>query len=105
MRWTGEGQQQNKAFHNQCITNFNDEQRNAFNIIAACLADNFEGTIVFNINAPGGCGKTFLLNAILAYPRGMGKKCIATASSGIAATLLKGGRTQHRVHSEFPFQS
>ena len=25
MRWTGEGQQQNKAFHNQCITNFNDE--------------------------------------------------------------------------------
>ena len=26
---------------------------------------------------------------------GMGKKCIATASSGIAATLLNGGRTAH----------
>ena len=47
------------------------------------------------MNAPGGCGKTFFLNAILAYARGMGKKCIATASSGIAATLLKGGRTAH----------
>ena len=105
MRCTGEGQQQNLAFYNQCITNFNDEQRNAFNIIAACLADNYEGTKVFNINAPGGCGETFLLNAILAYARGMGKKCIATTSSGIAATHLKGGRTQHTVHSEFPFQS
>ena len=95
MRCIGEGQQQNIAFYNQCYTNFNDEQRNAFNIIAACLADNYEGNKVFNINAPGGCGKTFLLNAILAYARGMGKKCIATASSGIAATLLTGGRTAH----------
>ena len=95
MRCSGEGQQQNIAFYNQCITDFNDEQRNAFNIIAACLADNYEETEVFNMNAPGGCGKTFFLNAILAYARGMGKKCIATASSGIAATLLKGGRTAH----------
>ena len=47
------------------------------------------------MNAPGGCGKTFFINAILAYERGMGKKCIATASSGIAATLLKGGRSAH----------
>ena len=94
-RCTGEGQQQSIAFYNHCITNFNDEQRSAFNIRAACLADNYEGTIVFNINAPGGWGKTFLLNAILAYARGTGKKCIATASSGIAATLLKSGRTAH----------
>ena len=49
----------------------------------------------FNINAPGGCGKTYLLNGILAHVRGMGHKCIAAASSGIAATLLKGGRTAH----------
>ena len=95
MRCTGEGQQQNITFYNQYITNLNDEQRNAFNIIAACLAYNYKGTKVFNIIAPGGCGKTFLSNAILAYARGMGKKCIATASSGIAATLLKGGRTAH----------
>ena len=29
----------------------------------------------------------------MAHVRGMGHKCIAAASSGIAATLLKGGRT------------
>ena len=52
MRCTGEGQQQNIAFYNQYITNFNYGQRNAFNIIAACLSDNYEGTKVFNINAP-----------------------------------------------------
>ena len=63
MRCSGEGQQQNIAFHNQCIIDFNDEQRNAFNIIAAYLADNYEGTRVFNMNAPGGCGETFFLNA------------------------------------------
>ena len=95
MRCSGDQQQQNIAFYNRCIIEFNDEQRVAFDLIAATLADNYEGTKVFNINAPGGCGKTFLLNAILAYARGMGKKCIATASSGTAATLLKGGRTAH----------
>ena len=57
MRLTGEGQQQNIAFYDQCITNYYDEQRNAFNIIAAYLADNYKGIKVFNIIAPGGCGK------------------------------------------------
>ena len=56
MRCSGEGQQKNIAFYNQCITDFNDEQRNAFNIIAASLADNYEESKVFNIDAPGGCG-------------------------------------------------
>ena len=34
MRFTGEGQHQNETFYNQFITNFYDEQRNAFIIIA-----------------------------------------------------------------------
>ena len=38
---------------------------------------------------------TYLLNGILAHIRGMRYKCIAAASSGIAATLLKEGRTAH----------
>ena len=76
MRCSGEGHQQNIAFYSQCIIDFNDEQRNAFNTIAACLADNYEGTKVFNINAPGGCGKTFLLSAILAHARGMGENVL-----------------------------
>lgn len=94
-RCTGEGQITNIVFRDQCLISFNADQRVAYNAIAACLEDGYVGSKIFNINAPGGCGKTFLLNDILAHARGLGYKCIAAASSGIAATLLNGGRTAH----------
>ena len=50
------------------------------------------------LDAPGGCGKTFLIETILASQRAKGSIAIATASTGLAATLLPGGRT---VHSTF----
>ncbi|KAH9082717.1 hypothetical protein LEN26_004115 [Aphanomyces euteiches] len=53
-----------------------------------------EGGISF-LDAPGGTGKTFLLNLILAQVRSKRQIALATASSGIAATLLDGGRTAH----------
>ena len=43
------------------------------------------------IDAPGGTGKTFLLNAILNRIRGEGHIVLASAYSGVAALLLKGG--------------
>ena len=43
----------------------------------------------------GGTGKTYLINLILAKVRLQGDIALATASSGIAATLLAGGRTAH----------
>jgi hypothetical protein len=50
---------------------------------------------VFFLDGPGGCGKTFLYNTLLAFARSQGKVAIAVASSGIAALLLDGGRTAH----------
>ena len=50
------------------------------------------------INARGGCGKTFLTNAILAMVRSMepgGCVALATATTGIAANLLDLGLTFH----------
>ena len=47
------------------------------------------------LDAPDGTGKTFLINLILAKLQSEGKIVLATASSGIAATLLTGGRTLH----------
>ena len=47
------------------------------------------------LDAPGGTGKTFLTKLILANVRKNGHKALAVASSGIAATLLPGGRTAH----------
>ena len=49
----------------------------------------------FFLDAPGGTGKTFLINTVLAAVRSLSQIALATASSGIAATLLSGGRTLH----------
>lgn len=49
----------------------------------------------FFINGPGGTGKTFLYRAILAQVRSQRKIAIATASSGVAASILPNGRTAH----------
>lgn len=57
------------------------------------------GGIIF-LDAPGGTGKTFLLNLILAAVRSKNDIVLAVAYSGIAATLLSGGRT---AHSTFKF--
>jgi len=50
---------------------------------------------LYFVDGPGGTGKTFLFNAILAKIRSEGKIAIAVASSGIAANLLAGGKTAH----------
>ena len=50
---------------------------------------------IFFLDAPGGTGKTFLINVILAKVRMKKDIALAVASSGIAATLLPGGRTAH----------
>lgn len=62
--------------------------------------DNAHSGLYF-LDHPGGCGKTFLIDTIflfLASVRAQRKIAITTASSGLAATLLPGGRT---VHSTF----
>ena len=58
------------------------------------LVDGGQGGILF-VDAPGGTGKTFLMNLILSTVRSHGHIALATASSGIAAILLTGGRTLH----------
>ncbi|XP_014776932.1 ATP-dependent DNA helicase pif1 [Octopus bimaculoides] len=50
---------------------------------------------VFFLDAPGGTGKSFVTQLILAEIRREKQIALAVASSGIAATLLPGGRTAH----------
>ncbi|XP_044591941.1 ATP-dependent DNA helicase PIF1-like [Cotesia glomerata] len=52
---------------------------------------------IFFLDAPGGTGKTFLISLILAKIRSQQKITLVVASSGIAATLLDGGRTAHSL--------
>jgi uncharacterized radical SAM superfamily protein len=62
---------------------------------------------LFFIEGPGGTGKTFIENLLLANVRSQDGVALAVASSGMAAILLKGGRTSHSrfkipldIHSE-----
>ncbi|XP_020190293.1 uncharacterized protein [Aegilops tauschii subsp. strangulata] len=50
---------------------------------------------VFFVDGPGGTGKTFLYRVMLAKVRSEGKIAIATATSGVAASIMPGGRTAH----------
>ncbi|GFS64754.1 ATP-dependent DNA helicase [Trichonephila clavipes] len=69
------------------------EQRIAYDRIMRAITEQSGG--LFFIDAPGGTGNTFLLSLILATIRSQNNIALAIASSGIAATLLDGGRTTH----------
>ena len=71
----------------------NKEQRTGFDEIICHVID--RKSQVFFIDGPGGTGKTFLYKALLAKVRSEGMIAIATATLGIAASLLPGGRTAH----------
>nr|XP_009779042.1 PREDICTED: ATP-dependent DNA helicase PIF4-like [Nicotiana sylvestris] len=49
----------------------------------------------FFIDGPGGIGKSCLYRALLATLRSKGFIALATTSSGVAASILPGGRTAH----------
>ena len=47
------------------------------------------------MDGPGGTGKTFVYNTLARIVRGQQRRVVMVASTGIAATLLPGGRTAH----------
>ncbi|CAF4976546.1 unnamed protein product [Rotaria sp. Silwood1] len=77
------------------------DQRTAYNAILGQIKEKAAG-IIF-LDAPGGTGKTFVINLLLAKIRKESKIAIAVASSAIAATLLQGGRTAHST-LKLPFK-
>ena len=80
-----------KAYVEENVGKLNDEQKFVYDKIVSELD---AGGFWF-LDAPGGTGKTFLSKLLLAKIRSEDQIAIAVASSGIAATLLPGGRTAH----------
>ncbi|XP_073362834.1 uncharacterized protein [Aegilops tauschii subsp. strangulata] len=74
-------------------SSLNLEQRAAYDEILAAVERGDGG--VFFVDGPGGTGKTFLYKAMLAKVRSDGNIGIATATSGVAASIMPGGRTAH----------
>ncbi|XP_055880684.1 uncharacterized protein LOC106057028 isoform X2 [Biomphalaria glabrata] len=69
------------------------EQLVVYNVIQEKITSGAGG--LFFLDAPGGTGKTFLLNILLSEIRMQKKIALALASTGLAASLLDGGRTAH----------
>ena len=71
----------------------NEEQKHVFKEVMKSVEKKQGG--VFFVYGSGGCGKTFLWRTLIHKLRGDRKIVLPVASSGIAATLLPGGRTAH----------
>ncbi|XP_054285654.1 uncharacterized protein LOC129002107 [Macrosteles quadrilineatus] len=82
-------------FIEQCTPTLNEEQRQVYEQVLTSI--NGQRNKMFFLDAPGGTGKTYLIKLILAKVRSNSKIALAVASSGIAATLLPGGRTAHSM--------
>ncbi|XP_017250901.2 uncharacterized protein LOC108221541 [Daucus carota subsp. sativus] len=75
------------------VSMMNAEQLNVYNAILESVRNN-EGGLHF-VHGSGGCGKTFLWRTLISKLRSQGDIVLPVASSGIAATLMPGGRTAH----------
>ncbi|XP_062094052.1 uncharacterized protein LOC133800096 [Humulus lupulus] len=71
----------------------NSEQQQVYNVVLEKVLSNQNDA--FFVYGPSGTGKTFLYRALLATVRSRNLVALATALSGVAASILPGGRTAH----------
>ena len=71
-----------------------EEQHSFLNRVLYLLWNDEDGFLF--LDAPGGCGKTFVLNVLIAGICCKSKVVFSTAASGIAALLLWNGTTSHK---------
>ena len=82
----------------------NPEQLQVYNQVMDVVRHN--QPLALFIDSPGGCGKTFPLNLLLAATRSLpSSDALAVTTSGIAALLLDGGTTAHASRFQFTWMS
>jgi PIF1-like helicase/Helicase len=89
--------EQKEIYENNLLT-MNTDQKVIFDEVMAAVNGRSTSKLFF-VDAPGGTGKTFTFNTILAAVRSLRKVAISVASSAIAAQLLVGGSTAHKRFS------
>ncbi|GBM42449.1 hypothetical protein AVEN_116213-1, partial [Araneus ventricosus] len=89
---------QEQAKANSYAMQLNSEQRNVVELLLSAVYNNAADTPkCYFLDGPAGTGKTFVHSTLLHTIRGRDDDVIPVASTGIAATLLIGGRTAHTV--------
>ncbi|XP_071704160.1 uncharacterized protein [Rutidosis leptorrhynchoides] len=81
------------TLHTSLFNSLNPEKLSIYQKVIHAVTEKKGG--FFFLYGPGGTGKTFLYNTILAKLRSERMIVLAVASSGIASLLLPGGRTAH----------
>ena len=83
------------------MAKLNSEQRMLVDSILQDLDEIRDGhpprNRAYFLEGPGGSGKTMCYNTLISYCRSQGVKVASTSWTGIAATLLRGGRTCHNL--------
>lgn len=79
--------------HKDLVSKLNVEQKRVYDVVIQSVYEDNGG--LFFVYGSGGCDKTFLWKTIIARLRSESLIVLPVASSGIAATLLPGGRTAH----------
>ncbi|XP_043469512.1 uncharacterized protein LOC122503140 [Leptopilina heterotoma] len=86
---------------NNLIESLNDEQRQVFNDVMMAVHNDEYDSRYFFLDGPGGSGKSYLHNTIITTVESEEIVVLSVAWTGIAANLLKGGRTSHSMF-KFP---
>ena len=90
MRWERRRQEETVA---ENLVLMNDDQRRFFDRVRAAVT-NGEPLLCY-LDGPAGTGKTLLFSTVLALVRARQEIALPMAWSGLAATVLPGGRTVH----------
>ncbi|KAE8738105.1 hypothetical protein FOCC_FOCC016421 [Frankliniella occidentalis] len=75
----------------------NPQQLTAFNTIMTAVRGNRQFGNLFYLKGRGGCGKTYLLNAVILTCEVENIAVQVSAFTGVAAKLLRSGKTSHKV--------
>ena len=86
-------QQEQQREAKERLSHFNNDQKLFFYAVIDSI--NSDGGELFFLDAPGGTGKTYLLNGLLSAVRSDGYIALGTALSAVASKLLTGGSTLH----------
>ncbi|XP_053213304.1 uncharacterized protein LOC128396721 [Panonychus citri] len=73
----------------------NSEQKLIIDHVKSIVFDVHVADRIIFIDGAGGTGKTFIYNCLIDWMVGLNETVIPVAWTGMAATLLKGGRTSH----------
>lgn len=73
----------------------NSEQKEVIDTIISTLDNDAAEAKIFYLDAPAGCGKTYIQRVLMSYVKSKNQVVLPVAFTGIAASLVEGGRTLH----------